>query len=132
MATITNAELTVTTNRPEDRAAVVVTCDVEFTEVEVNAMNMLGLQYTLHCQVLNREMLDEEPVVSYHHQQFPRVAGMARRYEHVTFDKYEPMYLLHDRLIGKDKLVAQLKLKNEETGAENVQRTEVIAVDLAA
>ena len=132
MATITNAELTITTNRPEDRASVVVTCDVEFTEVEVNAMNMLGLQYTLHCQVLNREMLDEEPVVSYHHQQFPRVAGMGRRYEHVTFDKYEPMYLLHDRLIGKDKLVAQLKLKNEETGAESVKRTEVIAVDLAA
>ncbi len=132
MATITNAELTITTNRPEDRASVVVTCDVEFTEVEVNAMNMLGLQYTLHCQVLNREMLDEEPVVSYHHQQFPRVAGMARRYEHVTFDTYEPMYRLHDRLIGKDKLVAQLKLKNEETGAENVERTEIVAVDLAA
>jgi hypothetical protein len=104
MASITNAELTVTTNRPEDRASVVITCDVEFTEVEVNAMKMLGLQYTLHCQVLNRDMLDEEPVASYHHQQFPRVAGMARRYE----------------------------LKNEENSAELVKRTEVIAVDRAA
>ena len=132
MATITNAELTITTNRPEDRASVVVTCDVGFTQVEVNAMNMLGLQYTLHCQVLNREMLDEEPVVSYDHQQFPRIAGEARQYEYATFDTYEPMDNLHDRLIGKDKLVAQLKLKNEETGAEDVKRTEIVAIDLAA
>lgn len=132
MATISNAKLTITTNRPEDRASLIVTCDVEFTEVEVNAMNMLGLQYTLHCQVLNKEILDEEAVVSYHHQNFPRVAGTARRHEHVTFDTYQPMENLHDRLIGKDKLVAQLKLKNEETGAENVERTEIVAVDLAA
>jgi hypothetical protein len=54
MATITSSELTVTTNRPDDRASVVVSCDVEFTEVEVNAMNMLGLRYTLTCQVLNK------------------------------------------------------------------------------
>ena len=98
MASITNAELTVTTNRPEDRASVVVTCDVEFTEVEVNAMNMLGLQYTLHCQVLNREMLDEEPVVSYHHQKFPRVPGAARRYEHATFDTNADRHTAHRRL----------------------------------
>jgi pyruvate-formate lyase-activating enzyme len=132
MATITNSEMTITTNRPEDRATVIVNCDVEFTEVEVNAMNLLGLQYTLECRVLNKELLDEEPVVTYIHQVFPRVAGMARRYERVTFDTYQPMYLLHDRLIGKDKLMAELKLKNEETGGEVVERTEVVAVDLAA
>ena len=39
---------------------------------------------------------------------------------------------LHERLIGKDKLLAKLTLKNEETGAEDVRRTEVIAVDVAA
>jgi hypothetical protein len=39
---------------------------------------------------------------------------------------------LHERLIGKDKLVAQLKLKDEETDEQEVKRTEVIAVDLAA
>ncbi len=53
MATISNPTLTVNTNRPSDQASVVVSCDIQFTEVEVNAMNMLGLQYTLHCQVLN-------------------------------------------------------------------------------
>ena len=39
---------------------------------------------------------------------------------------------LHERLIGKDKLVAQIKLKNEESGEELTQKTEEIAVDLAA
>ena len=39
---------------------------------------------------------------------------------------------LHERMIGKDKLLAEIKLKDEETGAEVVQRSEVIDVDLAA
>jgi hypothetical protein len=132
MATISNAALTITTDRPEDRAHVVVSCDVQFTEVEVNAMNMLGLQYTLHCNVLNKEMLDEDPVVSYHHQTFPRTPGEALRYEHGMFDSSTAMSNLHERMFGKDRLVAELKLKNEETGSEVVQRTEVIEADLAA
>ena len=132
MATITNAELTVTTNRPDDHASVVVTCEVQFTEVEVNAMNLLGLQYTLHCQVLNKELLDEVPVVTYQAITYPLSVGLARGYEHAVFDTYEGMQRLHERLIGKDKLVAKITLRNEETQAEVVQRTEVIAVDLAA
>ena len=131
MPTITNAQLTVTTDRPQDRATVVVSCDVQFTEVEVNAMDLLGLRYTLHCQVLNKDLLDEDPVLSYHHREFPRVPGEARRYEHVVFDTNAPMYTMNERLFGKDKLVAQLKLKNEETHEEVVQRTEQVAVDLA-
>jgi len=132
MASITNAELSITTDRPEDRANVIVSCNVQFTEVEVNAMNVLGLQYTLHCRVLNKEMLDEDAVETYHHQTFPRIPGGAMRYEHAVFDSSASMTTLHERLFGKDKLVAELKLKNEETGAEMVQRTEVVAVDLAA
>ena len=76
MAAINNPELSVTTNRPQDRATVVVSCDVEFTDVEVNAMNMLGLQYTLSCQVLNKELLDEDPVVTYHERTFPVLLSM--------------------------------------------------------
>jgi hypothetical protein len=129
---ITNAELTIATNRPQDSAEVVVSCDLQFTEVEVNAMNTLGLQYTLHCRVLNKETLDEDAVETYHHQRFPRISGGATRHEHPVFDSSASMTRLHERLFGKDKLVAELKLKNEETGAEAVQRTEVIAVDLAA
>jgi hypothetical protein len=132
MATINNPELTVTTDRPDERASVVVSCDIEFTDVEVNAMNLLGLQYTLTCQVLNKEMLDENPVLTYRARRFPIVPDDARSYEHVVFDTYEWMDSLHERLIGKDKLVAKLTLTNEETKAEVTARTETISVDLAA
>jgi hypothetical protein len=132
MATINNPELTVTTNRPVDRVSVVVSCDIEFTEVEVNAMNMLGLEYTLTGEVLNKEMLDEDLVITYRAQQFPIEPGNAHLHEHVVFDTHEWMDTLHERLIGKDKLVAKLTLTNEETHATVTVRTEVIAVDLAA
>jgi hypothetical protein len=132
MATINNPDLTVTTNRPSDQASVVVTCDIEFTDVEVNAMNMLGLQYTLTCQVINKELLDEDPVITYRQMTFPRLPGEGHRYEHVVFDTYEKMDALHERLIGKDKLVAKLTLSNQETHADVSARTETIAVDLAA
>jgi hypothetical protein len=132
MPTITNPELTVTTHRPADRASVIVSCGVEFTEVEVNAMNLLGLEYTLTCRVLNKDFLDEDPVVTFRPRTFPRTAGEGRGYEHVVFDTYEAMDALHERLIGKDKLLARLILTNEETRAEVSAQTETIAVDLAA
>ena len=65
MPTIQNAELAITTDRPRQRATVIVKCDVNFTEVEVNAMDMLGLRYTLGCQVLNKYLLDEDPVITF-------------------------------------------------------------------
>jgi hypothetical protein len=132
MASIKNPTLTVTTDRPDDHATVIVSCDIEFTEVEVNAMNLLGLQYTLSCQVLNKEMLDEDPVLTYGPHTFPVLRGDARAYEHVVFDTYQWMDSLHDRLIGKDKLVAKLTLTNDETKAEVSARSETISVDLAA
>jgi len=132
MASINNPELTVTTNRPVDRANVLVSCDIGFSDVEVNPMNMLGLQYTLTCQVLNKEWLDEEPVITYRQMVFPRLPREAQRNEHVVFDTYEGMDSLHDRLIGKDKLVAKLTISNEETHETASARTETIAVDLAA
>jgi hypothetical protein len=132
MPTINNPELTVTTNRPVDRAAVIVTCDVDFTDVEVNAMNMLGLQYSLTCEVFNKELLDEDLVIPYAAQQFPIEPGHAHRSEHVVFDTHEYMDTLHERLIGKDQLLAKLTLTNEETHASVTAQTEVISVDLAA
>src|SRR5262249_32370451 len=44
----------------DDRATVIVSCDIELADVEVNAMNLLGLQYTFSCQVLNKEMLNAD------------------------------------------------------------------------
>ena len=132
MPRIHHSALTIATDRPEDRATVTVSCDIEFTEVEVNAMNLLGLRYTLHCHVLNKELLDENSVINYEHREFPRVSGEAREHEHVVFETKARMYTMNERLFGKDKLVAELRLRNEETNEEVVQRTEEIAVDLAA
>lgn len=132
MPSLHNADLSVTTDRPEDRATVIVSCDVRFTDVEVNAMDMLGLRYALHCKVLNKYLLDEDPVLKYRKQMFPRGGGAARHHEHAVFETSVPMYQLHERLLGKDKLVAELSLRNEETGDEEDLRTDDISVDLAA
>jgi len=95
------------------------------------AMNLLGLQYTLTCEVFNKELLDDDLVITYGAQQFPTETGAAHRSEHVVFDTAEYMDTLHERPIGKDKLVAKLTLTNEETHAGVTAQTEVIAVDLA-
>jgi hypothetical protein len=132
MPSIDNVELTVRTDRPQDRASVTVSCDVEFTEVEVNAMDLLGLRYTLSCRVLNEYLLDEDPVVAYRERHYPNGDGGARRHEHAEFYSDVAMYTLHERLLGKDKLVAEVTLRNDETDSQNVARTDEIAVDLAA
>jgi len=49
-----------------------------------------------------------------------------------VFDTNVPMTDLNERLFGKDTLVAELTLKNEETGEQVVERTEEVSVDLAA
>ena len=132
MPSIENVELTVSTDRPQDRASVTVSCDIDFTEVEVNAMDLLGLRYTLSCQVLNQYLLDEDAVVTYRARHYPPGDRSARAREHAVFYIDVPMETLHERLLGKDKLVAQLTLRNDETGSENVARTDEIAIDLAA
>lgn len=132
MPSIENVELTVSTDRPQDRASVTVSCDVEFTEVEVNAMDLLGLRYTLSCRVLNEYLLDEDPVLTYRERHYPHGDDGARQHEHAEFYTDVPMYTLNERLLGKDKLVAEVTLRNDETGSQNVARTDEIAVDLAA
>jgi len=132
MPTLHNADLSVTTDRPQDRATVIVSCDVNFTDVEVNAMDMLDLRYSLNCRVLNKYLLDEDPVITYSEQIFPRIPGAARHYEHVVFETSSPMYDLHERLLGKDKLIAEVTLRNEETRDEQKLRTDDVSVDLAA
>jgi hypothetical protein len=132
MPTLHNANLSVITDRPEDRATATVSCDIEFTDVEVNAMDLLGLRYALSCRVLNKYLLDEDPVITYRDHIFPRVPGAGRHHEHVVFETSAPMYDLHDRLLGKDRLIAELTLRNEETRDEQKLRTDDISVDLAA
>ena len=131
MPAITNVVLTISTDTALDRARVVVNCDVELTQVEVNAMNILGLQYELSCRVLDRDALDDYPVVTFHTQVFPTVPGAALANEHALFDTVAVMTDLHEHVFGEDQLVAELTLTNTETGTQNVRRGDVIAVNLA-
>ena len=132
MPTIKNPQLSITTDRPQNTATVEVSADIEFTEVEVNAMDLLGLRYTLDCQVLNKYLIDDDAVLTFRPHSYPREQLGARRYEHAFFETSVPMDTLHERLLGKDNLVAELRLKNDETHDEYVVRTDEIAVDLAA
>ena len=132
MPTIKHADLSVTTDRPLDRATVIVSCDVEFTDVEVNAMNVLGLRYRLDCRVLNKYLLEQDPVVTYRHHSYPRFASEGRQYEHAVFETNVSMAAMNEHIFGKDTLVAELTLKNEETGEQVVERSEEIKIDLAA
>jgi hypothetical protein len=135
MPRIDDVELTIIPDRPQNRARVAVSCNVEFTEFEVNTMNMLGLRYTLDCRILEDDifMLPEpDPVVTFHALDYPRLPGGVERHERATFETLVPMSDLHEHDFGTDKLVAELKLQNEETGEWVVGRSQVVAIDLAA
>ncbi len=130
MPAITNVVLTVSTDTALDRATVVVNCDVEFTQVAVNAMSILGLQYEFSCRVLDRDGLDDYPVVTFHTHVFPTVPGAALTNEHALFDTVAVLTDLHEHVFGKDQLVAELTLTNTETGTQTVRRGGVIADSL--
>jgi hypothetical protein len=132
MVSITNPQLTITTDRAQNKAMVVVECELEFTQFEVNAMTRLGLRYLLRCELLNMEMLYPESVAAFVWQEFPHSPGEVRAREHAAFETVSPMRDLHLYIFGKDLLVAQLTLRNEETGVQELTRTPVVMVDLAA
>jgi hypothetical protein len=71
-------------------------------------------------------------VVTFLHQDFPRPAAGVERREQTTFEAVAVMSDLREHDFGKDKLVAELKLQNQETGEWVVGRSPVVAIDLAA
>ena len=133
MATISNAQLAITTDILHERASISVSCDVEFTDVEVNAMNLLGLHYRLECLLLNKDLWQFKPVAVFDEWLFPRaLEARVQSHEHVVFNSDRPMVELRKHLISEDKLVAQLTLRNEETSDEVVSRTGLFSIDLTA
>jgi hypothetical protein len=132
MATMTNPQLAITTDRAHDRAMVTVSCELEFTEFEVNAMNMLGLRYSLRCELLDMDMLYEPAAAHFGVLEFPRAGRDATLHEHAELAAEASMHGLHRFVFGKDTLVAELTLRNEETGVATIRRSEVVRVDLAA
>jgi hypothetical protein len=131
MATIDAVELKVTTNRPQDTATMVVSCEVEFTDFEVNSMNRLGLRYNLQCQLKDLDMPYADPVHSFDWQHFPSVPGGAIRHEHVVFEAVLATSNLHVYVVGREGLFATVTLTNAETGAEVTGRSKFVPLDLA-
>jgi hypothetical protein len=132
MASIIDPQLAIQVDRAQEVATVTVSCGVVFTDFEVRSMNLLGMRYTLECQLLNMEMLYPERVINFVPQQFPRVRDGASGYEEPVFEAAAPTKELHLYIFGKDSLAAELRLSNEDLGTISVKRTPVTLVDLAA
>src|SRR5215471_2940522 len=114
MATIIDPQLTIEVDKSAKVANVRVTCDVEFSQSEVNSMNLLGMRYTLECNLLNMEMLYPESVINFGLLQFPRIRDGASTLERPVFEAVAPTKDLHLYIFGKDPVVAELRLSNED------------------
>jgi hypothetical protein len=132
MPSIVDPRLSTQLDKASALAKVSVSCGVRFTEFEVRSMNLLGVRYTLECQLLNTEMLYPEAVIHFVPQQFPRIRDGAIAYEEPVFEAVAPMKELHLYIFGKDRLAAELQLSNEDQGTIAIKRTPVQLVDLAA
>ncbi|SRR6266699_856864 len=133
MASINNPKLLVGADQLHNRATVTVSCDVEFTDFEVNAVNTLRLHYTLQCQLLNKDLWQTKRVAVFDEWTFPRVTEVTvSKHELVVFNTDRPMSDLHTHFLSKDSLEAELVLRNQETGQDVVSRTDVVSIDLTA
>jgi hypothetical protein len=133
MATINNVSFAIDAEHLHDRASISVSCDIVFTDVEVNAINMLGLRYHVQCLILNKDLWEREPVAILDEWTLPRLTERTvSPREHVEFNTDRPMSDLHTHFLSKDKLQAEVRLVNEETGDSVVSRTDFVAVDLTA
>jgi hypothetical protein len=131
MATLKNVYMTVTSTQPGHSAGVTVECSLEFTEFEVNAMNVLGLSYELGCRVLNKDFVRENPVVIFEPKAYPAEPGSGKGVEYPLFGKDARMEDLHGRVFTRDRLIAEVSLKNNATGLVQTERSRAIPVDLA-
>jgi hypothetical protein len=83
-----NVRRTVSSTEPGHSATVTVECSLEFTEFEVNAMNVLGLSYELGCRVLNKDLVHESPVVVFEPHAYPAEPAAGKGVEYPLFAKY--------------------------------------------
>jgi len=130
MASIEHPQLQVSTDPLQNQARVVANCDIAFTDFEINAMDVLGLQYSIDCQVFNKDLQYEDTVLRYDRQNLPRGTQRAANAEHVVFDMVAVMSDLHEHVFTRDQLVAEFTLIDQETHAAQVIRSAVVRVDL--
>ncbi len=133
MASINNLSFAIDADHLHDRVSISVSCDKAFTDVEVNAINMLGLRYRLQCLIFSKDLWEREPVAILDDWTFPSpMERTVSSREHVEFNPDRPMSDLHTHFLSKDKLQAEVQLVNEETGDAVVSRNDYVAVDLTA
>ncbi len=132
MATINNPQLTVFTHPLRNMATVVASCDVELTDFEVNAVNMLRLRYTVDCRVINRDIQYEDSVISYDSRDIPPLGYDAESANHVVFEIDALMSDLHQHILTNDQLIAEFTLTDRDTSAQQTVRSKAVEVDLVA
>jgi hypothetical protein len=110
LASITNPERTITTDRVNNRASIGVRCDAEFTEFEVNAVRQFGLTYSRGCDLLNMEMSYPESMAARTGHEFPILDGDGQPRAKAT-----PSSRCHERPACGS---FELTLTNEETGGQ--------------
>lgn len=132
MASLSNVVLDVTTVQPANHITLTVTCDVDFSKADLYSMHELGERYTLRCQVVRKEALEEIPVLAYADRVFPPATGEATPHTQVKHELTVPMNALHGGLIGRDDLTALVTLLASDTEWQIVQRSEHVSVELAA
>jgi hypothetical protein len=129
-----NSRLTIDTDRLHDRVTIVVHSDVNFNDSEVEAINLLGLHYTLSCQIVSVDRWDKRLVAILDDLNFPTDAELTvSNREHALLSSDRPMADLHTPFMANDNLQAQLSLRNDTTG-ETVSEslTPLVTVNLAA
>lgn len=131
MPTLPHAGLSVAMDDNLTEATVRVVCNVEFSEFEVNAMNLLGLRYTVRCRVINRDLWYETTALEFDDIRLPHVGKNASTSEEVVFDTTLPADALREHMFTREQFIAELQLIDTEAGAEQVVRSETVTVDMA-
>ena len=104
---------------------------MDFTDVELRAIQLLGLSYHVQCQLFDKDLWESRPVAIFDDWTLPRLTEMTvSKREHVVFNTDRPMTDLHTHFLTNDQLQPEVKLRNDETGEEVVARTDFVAVDL--
>lgn len=126
MATITNANLSISVDSAKKTARCVVTGRVFFTVYEMREMKQ-GLRFILHCSLWGEDLgmwlNPDDYLYSYGSRYFPDATPTSP--ESVTFDVTVGLELL-DEDFGTDEVYGLLTLKNLYTGNKVKVKTNVV------
>ncbi len=125
MATLTNANLTITSDDEKKTSRCVVTCKAVFTPFELNDMKS-GLRFKLDCTLWGEDSgLNgaDDSLYTYGSQFFPDASSTASK--SVTFDVTLGTSVLNEDS-GTDEVYAKLWLKNLYTGNAVPKKSNVI------